>query len=140
SESKALLLATRERVVPRCLLVKAIDQMIETHMAKCRLDVFSTAAFGGVWIVCGAAQCAGRHVGALRQKEYASAATNLDAASAPRPQPGNGADQCALSRAGFARDQHPLSAHDGDFSLVDDRGAIIECDREIMQSQLRRSL
>ena len=56
------------------------------------------------------------------------------------PEPRNGADQRAFSRAGFSRDQHPLSAHDGNLSLVDDRGAIIERDRKVVQSQLRRSL
>jgi hypothetical protein len=59
-------------------------------------NVLTAAAFPGVRIVCGAAQCAGRHVGALRQKEDSSAAAQLDL---PRPQPCNGADQRAFPGA-----------------------------------------
>src|SRR3954463_8160787 len=59
----------------------------------------------------------------------------IDAAAAPRPQPGNGAHQRTLSRSGFAGDQQSLTRLHNHLSVADDRGAIIERDRKVVEAE-----
>ena len=59
----------------------------------------------------------------------------IDTAATPRPQTGNGADQRALARAGFACNEHALAGLDHDLRLANHGGTIIQCDRQIVEAE-----
>ena len=82
-----------------------------------------------------APQRAGWNVGSLRQHEEPAVGMEIDAAAAPWPQPRQRTDQRALAGAGFAGHQQPLAGFDDDLCFLDDGGAVIERDREIVEAQ-----
>ena len=130
-EADALLLAAGEELVPAVLVVQAVDQMAKTAAAQCGLEFFGRGGAGGDRIAQDLAQRAVGDVSALRQEGDAGVGRDEDPAGAPRPQPGDRADQRALARAALAGEQDAFAAADLGGGFVDHHAAVELGDGEV---------
>ena len=80
-----LLLAAGQDPVPGCLLIDAIDQVVEAHQAQRARDLRRVLGLGGLGIGGGPTQRANRDIRALRQQQHVGSLCHLHAAFAPRP-------------------------------------------------------
>src|SRR5256885_3081109 len=120
-----LLLATRQRLLPRLLVIDAILEMAKPNLLQRVANIVVGHLVGFHRIAHRALERTQRYIGALGQHENARIALHHHLALAPGPETGNGTYQWALASTGFADDQHLLAGPDIHFRLVYPAGPIV---------------
>ena len=136
-ESETLTFAAGQSAVPGRLFIEMVDQVAET----CRLHQLAHRVIGSIGrrqrIGGGAPQRAKRDVGPLWHHDHLGPARNGDVTLAPWPQTGNRARERGLSSAGFSDQENSFAGLDDHVGIFDNDSAVVELDREILQSKCR---